>query len=216
MIKQLTAFSLFFASLFGTMNGEPVNPVDTTIEYLNTTYLFNGDRHEEFVGDFVCVLNNGSAWKVHPKDTEKYRNWNVNDILHVQIRTSFFWFKREHKFTLQNYSRNESVRVMLINYPSSSLSINAIQNVQIDGYYRNTTIKDEYGNTHTEKKWVPIFQKEIYLNDGTVWRLENDNSAFDQGKYVYFGVHRESSGFWYYFIAGTEREAVWTKATRIL
>lgn len=215
MTKYLALFSLFFSLLFGTANG---NTYDTTIQYLNNSYLFDGDRHGRFSGDFVCVLNDGSGWKVHPKDTEKYRLWSPGDILHVQVRTSFYFFKREHKFELQNYSRNEIVRVMLVQYPSEPLSINAIQNVQVDGYYGTKSTKDINGNTQTIKEWVPIFQKEIYLNDGTVWRLEKqkDANAFDQGKYVYFSVQKESSGFWYYFIAETEREAVWCIATRVL
>jgi len=195
--------------------GSPVSVYDPAIQSLLTTHLCQGDLYGDFVNDFVAVLSDGSAWKVHPKDSAKYGNWTVNDIMHVQIRTSFYWFKREHKFELQNLSRNESVRVMLMQYPQFPLTVVGVHNIEIGGYYE--TIANNLGSESVVvTQWIPIYTTEVYLNDGSVWRLSSQSNVFSTGNYVYFGVHRDVDKQWNFLITGTQREAIWQKVARVM
>lgn len=190
--------------------------VDPSIHTLSTTYFCSGDDYGDFVNDYVAVLSDGSAWKVHPGDTEMYGQWANGDIVHVQVRTSFFWFKREHKFELQNFTRNQSVRVMLMQYPTYPLSILTVQYVEMGGSFvdRNTT--NAFGETFTERVWIPKLAADLYLSDGTVWRLQGENIHFQAGNYVYFSIHREIDKTWNFLISGKQREAVWQKVDRVL
>jgi len=177
------------------------------------SYIFKGDRHNDFSGDPVCVLSDGSAWKIHPEDVEMYNLWSPDDGIHVQVRTSFFWFKREHKFELQNSSRDESVRVMLVQYPSDPLTINDVKNIKKPRLL--TTSYKIDGEVYESSRWVRVWKTLIYLSDGTTWIIDGGNRThFKTGDFVYLGQHTQSPQLSYFFIVGDEREAVWTTTTR--
>jgi hypothetical protein len=183
---------------------------------INSTSTFSGDSHGEFFGNSVTILSDGSAWKVHPDDELKYSLWLPGETVHPQVRTSFYWFKREHKFELQNLCRNESIRVMLVQYPTYPLYITHVDWVEHGGYYTTHKTKDASGNSYSLIKWNPLYLKNVYLNDGSIWHIVTDNKNFKEGKFVYSGIQTNANGFEYFLIAGTEREAVWTKVKKIL
>ncbi len=224
MIKKIALFCmlpLFLATNLMANNfyGCP----DHVLRSIYGYYTFAGDRHEDFVGDCVAVLNDGSEWKVHPSDTNKFNLWNINDIVHSRVRTSFYWFKREHKFELFNHSINQTVRVMLVRYPYAALAVTGFQDVEvsrelkvralIDAY--GEVICDSYGDPIYESYWLISYVTYIYLNDGTVWTVKNNAGAFNLGSFVYLSANNTADGFKYFFILGSEREALWTEAIRI-
>ena len=120
-----------------------------TPEFLLRTFeaveVFEGDRHNEFAGNFIAVLNDASRWKVHPMDEEKFRQWTIDDVVHIRLRTSKYWFKREHKFELYNHMKKESVRAMLINYPTQPLFVQTFQDVEVSRELRKRIMRDQYG-----------------------------------------------------------------------
>jgi hypothetical protein len=184
---------------------------------------FEGDRHNQFAGDFLAVLNDGSKWKVHPKDTEKFSHWTFGDAVHIRWRYPNYWFKREHQFELYNHTRKESVRVMIIDYPAKAVAVQGYQDVEVDRYIGKRHIWDKYGNAVKDSKGdylyeeypVVTYQRDLYLTDGTVWRLKRNWHPYTEGKFVYVAANYEADGFHYYLIAGNQREAVFNEAVRM-
>lgn len=191
------------------------------------SYSFAGDRHGDFIGDHVAILQDGSEWKVHPKDQEKFAKWLMNDLVHTEVRTSFYWFKREHKFLLKNHNNGDSVRVMLIRHASYPFMIQSISTpfptkTRLQPRYMPFLKQDQNGNTHTEfiivgYEDVPCsYKREIILSDGSIWWISSkcDLSAFSMGQFVHVGYNDKSSGQCAFFLTGTEREAKWDWAIR--
>lgn len=201
--------SIFFIS--NSYADTLVPPTPTTLQYLNAITLFNGDMHGQFKDDFVAILSDDSAWKVHPKDKEKFAKWGINDIVHIGVRTSFYWFKREHKFELHNMTRRESVRVMLVQLPYNALTIRDTFTYLSGQYLVPYTITDSQGNSYTYYYWVYTYDKKLYLDDGSVWTIKTE-SVFDNftiGTRVYLGVNHKSSGLSYFLTSGIEREGTY-------
>lgn len=173
---------------------------------LNSTAIFKGDRHNQFQGDYVAILEDGSAWKVHPEDRSKYEQWLPGESIHPQVRTSFYWFKREHKFELNNQSRNESVRAMLVQYPTYPLFITQSYQVENGGYFRPKKIIDSSGNQYIKEEWEPTFETQVHLNDGSIWRVGKGNVEFQEQHFVYIGIQANTESFQNFLISGTERE----------
>ncbi len=213
----------FFLLLVVTFQAHAATVPDFLLRTLDGVETFEGDRHNQFAGDFVAVLNDDSRWKVHPGDKAKFRKWNFGDEVHVRLRTSHYWFKREHKFDLYNHTLKDSVRVMLVNYPDQALFVQAFQDVEVDRELKTRPAKDKYGQPLKDSKgdpileqyWECIYHRDLLLSDGTVWRIKSVYDAFAEGKFVYVGMNSESDGLFYFLIAGSEREAVWTRAARI-
>lgn len=206
--------SLFIISLFliSQAFGDNSNVVpEGFLRSISSVYLFKGDRHHQFAGNYVAVLNDGSEWKVHPEDSAKYREWNINDIVHPRFRTSSYWFKREHHFKLYNHNRNETVRVMLVRHATVPFQIIDKQTVEVNR--RLCQEIDEKGFPQGNY-WTITYRTYLYLNDSSIWAVD-DLQYFENGKFIYIGLDSNSDGFTYFFIAGTEREAVWSKATPI-
>lgn len=185
--------------------------------------FFRGDIHGEFVGDDVTILSDGSAWKVHPDSIATYRSWNLGDIVHIAVRTDWYWFKREHKFLLYNHNRAESIKVMLAQHKMIPLKI-----VSTDTYYKSQRAvfipqtvytTDVHGNnvseTHTQfSHYEPSNpRKVIALSDGSVWVIKDNLNEFQLGMNVYVGAQGQPEKFYdFVMISGKEREAEWTLA----
>ena len=184
------------------------------MQYLTGAGVFNGDRHGDFRNDYVAILSDGSEWKIHPQDRDMFSNWNINDYVHIRVRTSFYWFKREHKFEMYNHTRNEAARVMIIQYPYYPLIIVNTQTYLTNSELVPITTKDENGNEYTDYYLVNTYEKVIYLNDGSAWIIKNDIDSFNQGNYVYLGVNDARDGMYFFVLTGTEREAAWTWASK--
>lgn len=182
------------------------------LQELQECYVFEGDRHGDFQGDFIAVLSDGSAWKIHPGDREMFLRWNLNDVVHAEVRTTFYFFKREHKFALYNHYTNESARVMLLQHAEDSPIIIETQVYKTGTKIIPITWQDANGNVYITYHYRDIYEKKLYLSDNTVWILQ-DSKKFDHfnpGRTVYLGVHRHKDGFSYFLITGTEREAKWS------
>ena len=68
-----------------------------------------------------------------------------------------------------------------------------------------------------ESYWHINYQRDLYLSDGTVWRLKSewDWHKFQEGKFVYIGANYESDGLYFFMIAGDQREAVHSAVVRV-
>lgn len=212
---QITLLSFLFAS--SAFAESVIENTSTTMQYLKGITTFYGDRHNEFSGDYVAVLTDDSAWKVHPKDKEKFAEWGINDIVHLGVRTSFYWFKREHKFELHNMTRRESVRVMLVQLPYYPLTIMDANKYMSGQYLVPHTITYGDGSSYTYYTTVTTFAKNLTLSDGSVWTIKSESEFdyFTVGNQVYLGVNPDYYGLSYFLINGNEREARWDWAYRL-
>lgn len=193
------------------------------IQVLDFKDKFPGDRYGEFIGDDVAILSDGSVWKVHPKAADIFKYWQPGEFVDVGVRTDWYWFKREHKFTLYNHNRKEQVNVMLVRHKEEPLRI-----VSTDSYfkstcpvysYQNVDYIDDYGNikTRTESHLVGFEpcdeRKVLMLNDGSTWVIKDRLRDFQLGMRVYVGAQGVAGSFYdFVLITGDEREAVWTMA----
>lgn len=188
-----------------------VRPVQSLTK-MEGFYFFEGDNKGDFKGDLVAVLADGSAWKGHPSDTEVLSQWKIGDCIHVQVRTSFYWFKREHKFLLYNHDKNESVKVMLVNYGDVFLEISDTSGV----YPTNTEIVsfwyyDMEGNQISDWHIEPCdYRKLLLFNDGSKCLIGDNFQHFKPGMNVYFGFNENRNKSKLFLISGIGREAKWT------
>lgn len=192
------------------------------VQQINGTLIYEGDQHGNFEGDYVAYLSDGSCWKVHPNDREKYESWSQDDLVRIKVRTSFYWFKREHKFSLYNYNRGEEVFVMLVRHADMPIQKRITQtDMYIHSYNYVTKYRTEYywkdGNLRDRvvaySEAEPVYRKVIVLSDGSHWVIKEKMNDFTIGQSVYLGAQGVAKK-WYDFIliTGTEREAVWTWA----
>lgn len=182
----------------------------TQVESFST---FSGDRHGEFKDDILVHLADGSIWKVHPLDREKVSQWNPYDRVHAQVRKSFYWFKREHKFALLNHKRGESVRAMLIFHGTYAKQIIWATQPQPKVITRTPIYRvDKYGNRvwAGEETSYSDYRQTIQLNDGTFWEIRGQYNCFRPGTTLYVGWDNQENDNGLFFIVGTEREALWT------
>ncbi|MES2122649.1 MAG: hypothetical protein V4492_07740 [Chlamydiota bacterium] len=193
--------------------------VQTIVE----TSPFRGDRHGQFRGDDVVVLSDGSAWKVHPKSKDTYRKWYLGDRIHVSLRTDWYWFKREHKFFLNNLESGEKVKVMCVQHKYYPLTI-----VGMDHYCKSygptwspqtELYTDQDGRLQSQTVWVyggkvpKDYRKILVLSDGSTWVIKNHINDFQLGMKVFVGAQGAPGRFYdFVLIAGDEREAVCTLA----
>jgi len=212
--KIISLLLLSLAFVTGAFADNQFQNLIPTRESLVTADRFRGDKHGQFKDDFVAVLSDGSAWKIHPTEQTKFSNWAVNDVIHVAVRTSFYWFKREHKFELVNHTRNERLKVMLVQYPRTPLTVVLAETVLVGySYVPHTTYIN--GTPITTYSHVPNYEKKVALNDGSMWKIDGKYSSFSLGNRVYLGVNLINDRFSYFLITGLEREAVYTWATKI-
>lgn len=176
---------------------------------------FDGDSHGDFRGDIVVFLADGSGWKVHPDDAKDLANWQVGDYITINVRTSFYWFKREHKFRLYNENIKESVKAMLVSHSDNPLII-----VETSGIYAtNTRLEyiwgtDEYGDpTIIGIYEEPCdFMKDLLLSDNSKWAISSNFRYFFPGKKVHVGLNENTFSKGFFLISGIEREAKWSWA----
>lgn len=223
MNKIMLSFALLFGfigRIDAIVNFHEIYP--PVIQMLDGTLLFSGDRHGEFVNDFVAVLSDGSFWKIHPTQRVQYQNWQDGDYIQVKVRTEFYFFKREHKFELYNHTKGEALKAMLVKHsdiPYSRIVVST--DVYVSGSTLQAVTETEYywvGNelkSHKVTKFiaVPVYRKTLVLSDGSIWVIKDRFSDFTLGNKVYVGAQGDPKK-WYDFvlISGTEREAVWTYA----
>lgn len=174
--------------------------------FLQGVALFNGDKYGDFKNDLVAVLSDHSTWKIHSKDRDIFSQWHVGDPIRMRVRTSFYWFKREHKFELVNEVRKETVRAMIIHYGNFHHQIVGYQRKLVScrmGIYRKI---DPYG--HVQYHYYPVFiyKTILQLEDGSHWITE-DGCHFKNEEKAYVFVDQEDGIF--ILITGHEREAAW-------
>lgn len=179
-----------------------------------STDLYRGDSDGYFIDDLVTVLDDGSAWKIHPDDTRAYSRWMVGDLVQLVARTSFYWFKREHKFMLYNYNANESLRVMLVQYPTVPTYIASFQDIVVGGHWSTTRVLDINNNWISITEWVNDYKRNIYLSDGSVWCVPSDD-RFTAGRFIMPGINNDGDRFWYFLGLGLNKESFWIKADRL-
>ncbi len=217
LLLLLTIGSFSFTNLDAIRNFEQIYP--NVIHSLDNTYVYPGDRHGQFEGDLVAYLSDGSYWKIHPKHRDIYMQWSGGDFVRIKVRTDFYWFKREHKFSLYNLNNGQSVNVMLVQHANLPFPLKIVSTDQyVKGYTMSfkTQIKiDEKGKPYetTVVENIPILRKVICLSDGSFWVIKDNFDDFTLGANVYVGAQGHPTK-WYDFIliSGNEREASWTYA----
>lgn len=206
MLRKLLFIQIF--SLFFIVHAFSLEIPVYTVQIITS---FNGDRHGEFENDLVAILNDGSGWKVHPEDRNKFSAWDRNDAILVRKRTSFYWFKREHKFELYNHSNNETVRAMIVRYPTYPLSIEATDIYKAYTDFRMGSWMDSKGTVHYYSYTVDVFYKLVFLSDGTSWVITDSSefSNFCMNDIVYLGFNKDDKYVSPFLISGIQRQARW-------
>ncbi len=223
MIKKLALLCILPMFFAGQATAEIVNGTpDHVLRTIEAYYDFPGDRHGDFVGDVTVILNDQSEWKVHPDDTEKFATWYINDIVHPRVRTSSYWFKREHKFELFNHTRRDTVRAMLVKYPGNTMIVGGTQDYEVERQLKTRPMKDNNGEIVLdnngqkvmESYWDIKFERLVFFYDGSIWSVKDHLNEFKSGKFVYLSANNQTDSISYFFIIGSEREALWTDAVR--
>lgn len=216
MFKRLVILSslCFTVSLGSVVAGS--EPVVTQIHKIVATVPYEGDRNGDYKNEIVAVLDDGSCWKIHGTREEKFLNWNPGDDIHVGVRSKFYWFKREHKFQLVNHTQDQTVKVMLVNYPKHPLYI-----VKAETYITHTSTQsfiyfDASGRSHTSFRTVNHYAKRLILSDSSFWNIEEQMSSFLVGDAVYVGTHVRNKKGKYFLISGMESTAIHTWAEKIM
>ena len=177
--------------------------------YIEGFYVFEGDKHGDFSGDIIVVLSDGSAWKGHPTQSEELSQWESGDKIHIGLRTSFYWFKREHKFFLYNYTTKETVKVMLIKYGEDPLEITfASKPYPTD--WRLVPIRGSDGEIISYYREPCRYRKDVLLNNSIEWTVSENLKSFKVGKKVHYGFNHSGINVDFFLITGKEREAVWS------
>ena len=178
---------------------------------IESVEIFEGDKHGDFKNHLVAILSDGSGWKIHPGDHQKFSRWSPEELIQIRKRTSSYWFKREHKFELYNYSNKETVRVMLVQYPFHPTYITATDTYLVDTIITPYTWMDAFGILHYGYSSTDIYHKVVYLNDGSSWVIKDKNefSFFNTNDYVYIGFNSSHQGICPFLISGIQREAHW-------
>lgn len=222
-MKKLILILAFLFSInqaYALVNYAEVYP--PIMQSLEGSVPFNGDRHGEFWGNPVAILSDGSAWKVHPQSMETFKTWQAGDIIHVGVRTDWYWFKREHKFLMYNHTRGTTAKVMLVQHKTQPTTI-----VSTETYYKSKephyiyrTVKKTDPNTgvttyHTEEIFAGYKdsnpRKILFLSDGSIWVIKANFNSFQLGMNVFVGAQGVPNKFYdFVMITGTEREAQWT------
>lgn len=228
MKKLLMIAGLLIACLVSCVNVQAISNFENiyppVVQNIDATAIFNGDRHGEFEGDYVAILSDGSAWKIHPDCREMYARWEAGETVRVKVRTDWYWFKREHKFALYNYQRGESVKAMIVHHKDYSAPLyiftsetyaKSTRLVSVPHYV--TKYKSD-GTTETEvvyhQEWQPCdFRKVLGLSDGSYWVIKDKFNDFLIGSRVYVGAQGHPTHFYdFVLISGDQREAEWTYA----
>lgn len=228
-MKKLVMFAgLLTACLLSCVNLQAISNFESfyppVVQNIEGTVIFSGDRHNQFEGDYVAILSDGSAWKIHPDCREMYARWLPGESVRVKVRTDWYWFKREHKFALYNYNRGETVKAMIVHHKEYPIPL---QIITVETYAKSTCLVavphyiTKYrsdGTTSTEVayhyEWEPCnFRKILGLSDGTFWVIKDKFNDFHVGSRVYIGAQGHPEHYYdFVFISGDQREAQWTYA----
>lgn len=189
------------------------------VDYIESFAIYNGDNQGGFKDNFTIILTDGSTWKIHPDDQKKISQWNIHDIVQVWVRTSFYWFKRAHKFELHNISLDDSVKVMLVRYPDYPLRIVETETRISDIDIIIISHVDAEGNIFYIQQFIDVYEKKLYLSDGTVWTLSSRNisdniffNSYNQGDFVYIGSRCSDQGFKFFIVTDIGRKSKWVWA----
>lgn len=178
----------------------PYSRLDCTpyIHKIVGSYEFDGDRSNQFAGDVVVVLDDQSQWKMHPKQSAQYEQWQIGESVHVTLRTSWYWFNREHMFALYNHEREESVFVMLIWSPHL-----------INRSGPNQCVETTNGVCTGRRR-------NLELSDESLWEIASrkKDRSFLPANFVYPGYYQRGKKISLFLICGNEREAEWRWAVK--
>lgn len=195
---------------------------------------FQGDRHGDFSGNPLVILQDNSTWKIHPEDMGMFSAWEPGNVVRIGYRTSTYWFKREHKYFMYNVTRKEEARVMLITHQAipQELCVVAKRNISGIGDLLNffidynisiwptrNTVSFTWQGDYRYFNYNHVFCV-VSLSDGSLWFLINRHSELKSGSKVYIGtqfpprVYDKEEKFYvnnpdfnFFFILGDQREA---------
>lgn len=174
-------FTLFSSQLFSSETFIAMDFTTLQHEYVGQ-YIYEGDSNGDFKGDYAVVLSDGSRWKIHPKHNNELANWNIGDKVHVGVRTTSYWIKREHKFTLVNHDKNSELFVMLLETPwTVTESREPVPTTKTTGFW---PFPDVYGD----------YEKGLVLSDKSKWMIKScacpsRNNVFKQDTTAYVGYN---------------------------
>lgn len=180
-----------------------------THEYVGH-YTYEGDADGDFKGDLVVMLEDGSKWKIHPSHREQLADWAVGDKVHIDIRTSYYLLKREHKFLLFNHRKNSGLFVMLVETP---YTISEAHKCVPTKRTENGIFPYVYSN----------YKQNLIFNDSSKWQINCKNSTpFTKDTPVYIGYNEspevalDPKKKWgsFFIITGVGKGAKWAWAVR--
>lgn len=163
--------------------------------------------------DFIVDFEDNSSWKIHPDDIAKVSDWQVGDEVHVRIRNSFYWFKRDHKFSIYNHTRDEAAKAMIQfhrDIPREIIEASDIfctKGKEVPLYRLNS--KGElviYGYLALET----AHRKILMMDDGSQWELKDHLDDFNEGTTIYVGFHDNNDLKLPFLISGKGKSAVWS------
>lgn len=170
-------------------------------------YIYEGDSNGDFKGDFAVTLDDGSSWKIHPDHKELFIDWNIGDKVHIELRESSYYFKREHKFILFNHQKNQGLYVMLIDTP---FIVDVAEEPMPTARFVN------WPYTYTD------YKQNLILSDGSRWEIDSYiYNRFSNNTSVYVGYNPSNKDFldpkytWnsFFIIRGKGKEAKWEWAS---
>lgn len=214
MFKKFASLALICMAL-SNLSAEFSEPVVTVMQKIIGIEVFDGDSKGEFKGDLVAVIQDGSAWKIHPTRQEKFQKWSLDDDIHVGVRTSHYWFKREHKFQLVNHTRNEVIKVMLVKYPDTALYVTRAETYVSHTTTHTSVFVDSQGRSHTSYYNKNHYAKRMILSDGSYWTIADNLEQFLIGNTVYIGTHNYKDSSKYFIINGINRNATYSWANKV-
>lgn len=169
-------------------------------------YTYDGDAQGNYVGDYAVILTDGSAWKIHSSNNSELATWDIGDKIHVEVRTYWYFYRRDHKFMLYNHKKNKWLYAMLVYsplriYESGIPTPSATMNGAPTDYKKNLTLTNQ-----------SLWEVDSYPND----------ARFPKGNHAYASYNATSgSGLdpnkeWgtFFVITGRGKDAEWDWARR--
>lgn len=178
------------------------NDVKPELHYVIANEIFAGDKHGDYRGDIVAILDDGSKWKIHPTRKKKFLAWDQSDIIHVGLKTSYYFLTRDHHFYLINQTKNEKIKVMMVGMPQEALRI-MTTDTYVDGHkFGPQTYTNPLGRTHVVYTVQKVYAVNVRLSDGSVWKVKDNIHVFLEGYSVYMGTDMKKNTGAYFLISG--------------
>lgn len=189
----------------------------TVVSLSADVFHFSGpfpiQRIHERLNEVTVELTDGSIWSIQSSDAVKVTSWQSDELIHAQLRKSFHWFKRGHKFRLYNHARQESAKAMIVNYGDSPLIV-FYAYPPVDAPEENVPIYKFGAEGQPEiarYETLPAGKKAVLqLTDGSTVEIRDRFDKFTTGAEIYVGWDERHGYFGPFIMTGYGKGAVYT------